>query len=431
MSCEKILVVDGDQSTAGKFELQLTEMGYTVLSIAEAGSDALDKIRVFSPDLILLNISPGSDMHSMEAARAIIQEFQVPVIFLAGQADKDTLLSVLDLPPPDYATKPPREQELQTTISLALNKINSDGGSTASGPDKSDHLWQVKFTCNTDGKITRIHHGSKKTLQNIGIENYQELFPDTHEQEIKAGVASKKPRLVFRRRNEDILSCEYSPLTDNVVNVSISGQRDLQDKITQDGFEHGCLLDILDRLTAAIILFNEDMSITYTNKSAQNLLNHGSCLRNFGGYLSCHNPEITAELKGMVIDKKDHLLSIDRGEEQKALNVLVTSPDSGRLKTDKSQPPTILFAFEITDDYSRIEQVIRSLYHLSPMEAKLVAQLFVTPHLATAASALGITLNTARTHLKRIYSKTRVNRISALIHLIVTGPASVILNIDT
>jgi DNA-binding CsgD family transcriptional regulator len=44
------------------------------------------------------------------------------------------------------------------------------------------------------------------------------------------------------------------------------------------------------------------------------------------------------------------------------------------------------------------------------------------------ATSLGITYNTARTHLKRIYKKTRTNRISSLIHLIITGPVGVVLH---
>ena len=430
MSCGKILVVEDDRSTAGKIEPQLSELGYLVLSITDTGPEAFDKIRRFSPDLMLLDINPGVARENIDTARTIMREFHVPVIFLAGQTDRDTLVRALDTQPLPEKNKPLGVQDLHTTISLALTGKQAGPDNPAARPDRARYLWQVKFTCNTDGKITRIHHGSKKTLQNIGIDNYLELFPDTHEQQIKAGIAGKKPRLVFRKRNEDIICCEYSPLTDNVVNVSVSGLQVPDGQTTRDNIDQVFLLDILDRLNAATILFNDELNIIYSNKSAQSLLNNGACLGNYGGFLTCHNPEITAALKEMARGQKDHLMSIDRGEDQKALNVMVTPLKTGLLTPVENKPTTILFAFEITDDYARIEEVIRSLYHLSPMEAKLVAQLFITPHLATAATTLGITLNTARTHLKRIYSKTRVNRISSLIHLIVTGPASVILNIN-
>ena len=50
------------------------------------------------------------------------------------------------------------------------------------------------------------------------------------------------------------------------------------------------------------------------------------------------------------------------------------------------------------------------------------------PELKDAAQAMGITYNTARTHLKRIYAKTNVNRLSALVHMIVTGPVGLLIH---
>jgi len=428
MSSERILVVDDDRISARKIELQLTELGYVVVSIAENGAEAIDKTRTYSPDLLLMDINLGKGMDCIETARIITQEFHVPVVFLSTKENEDALSGVLESRPLEYVNKPLSEQDLRTTISLALTRMNSDGDAEASKSNIIQHLWQVKFTCNSDGKITRIHHGSKKILLNLGVDNYQDLFPDSHEFQIRQSVVNKKPRIIFKKRKEEIICCEYAPLTDNVINIFISGLQPNNVKDNIGAIDHEYLLDILDRLTAAIILFNEKLNIIYNNKSAELLLCSGTCLENYGGYLTCHHPEITAEFKEMARDQKDHLLSIDRGEAQKALNVLITPLKSSHGKTGDNQATTILFAFEITDDYSRVEEVMRNLYHLSPMEAKLVAQLFTTPQLATAATALGITLNTARTHLKRIYSKTRVNRISSLIHLIVTGPASVILN---
>jgi len=60
--------------------------------------------------------------------------------------------------------------------------------------------------------------------------------------------------------------------------------------------------------------------------------------------------------------------------------------------------------------------------------AVFTARLVKTPYLDEVATSLGITYNTARTHLKRIYKKTRTNRISSLIHLIITGPVGVVLH---
>ena len=430
MSCERILVVDDDQASARRIELQLIKMGYVVVSIAENGPEAIAKAGSFAPDLLLIDINLGRDMDGIETARIIMQKCQVPVVFLSAQADADTLARALDTQPLGYVTKPLRESDLRSTISLALTRMNSNPGPVPPPIPANEALWRIKLTCNTDGRITRTPHDSKTLLQQLGMENIQDLLPAAHGEHVRASVSSKKQQLIFTTIGKTTLLLEYVPVVNGIVNVFITAQPERNSSVNQDNVTPVEYLDTLDHLAAGIILFNENMQIFYSNKSAQRLLSDGTCLKNYHGYLTCEDPEITAELKEIAVDQKDHLFSIERGASRPALHVLVTTLKSGRANVGRNLPTTIMFAFETTTNYARIEEVVRSLYRLSPSEAKVVSQLFITPHLPTAAAALGITLNTARTHLKRIYIKTRVNRISSLIHMIVTGPASIILNTD-
>ncbi|MBF8269109.1 MAG: hypothetical protein HW386_818 [Gammaproteobacteria bacterium] len=282
-----------------------------------------------------------------------------------------------------------------------------------------------------DGKVTRVPQDSKTALQQLGLENIQDLLPATHGEHVKACISNKKTQLVYTTNGKATFSLEYAPVVNGIVNVFIVCQPDQISNLNQDNVTQTELLETLDHLNTGIIIFNENLRIFYTNKSAQRLLTTDSCLKNYYGYLNCKDPGITAELKEIALDQKDHLFSITRDVGRPDLHVLVTTLKSSRANVGRNLPTTILFAFETTADYTRIEEVVRSLYRLSPSEAKLVSQLFISPHLQTAAAALGITLNTARTHLKRIYVKTNVNRIASLIHMIVTGPASIILNTDS
>jgi len=62
-------------------------------------------------------------------------------------------------------------------------------------------------------------------------------------------------------------------------------------------------------------------------------------------------------------------------------------------------------------------------YKLSPGEARLAAALFSGQSLPAAADALGITRNTAKSHLSRIFDKTGARSQSALLKLLALGPA--------
>jgi DNA-binding NarL/FixJ family response regulator len=78
-------------------------------------------------------------------------------------------------------------------------------------------------------------------------------------------------------------------------------------------------------------------------------------------------------------------------------------------------------------DHESLKDVLIKIYSLTPAEAKVVAKLVDNPNLAETAQALGISISTVRTHLKRVYRKTKTHRQSALLHKIVTGPVAMLL----
>jgi DNA-binding CsgD family transcriptional regulator len=69
------------------------------------------------------------------------------------------------------------------------------------------------------------------------------------------------------------------------------------------------------------------------------------------------------------------------------------------------------------------EKNLKQLYNLTPSEAKLAELLASGTDLPSAALQLRVGLNTVRTHLQRIYSKTDTHHQSELVALLLAGPA--------
>lgn len=67
-------------------------------------------------------------------------------------------------------------------------------------------------------------------------------------------------------------------------------------------------------------------------------------------------------------------------------------------------------------------ELLGQLYGLTKMESKLVAELFIAPVLQIAADRCGVTLNTAKTHLKHVFVKCRVCSKAELLRLLALGP---------
>jgi DNA-binding CsgD family transcriptional regulator len=67
-------------------------------------------------------------------------------------------------------------------------------------------------------------------------------------------------------------------------------------------------------------------------------------------------------------------------------------------------------------------QVLRRLYRLTPAEARLANELFAGRSLAESAQAIGISINTARSVLKRVFTKCAVGSQPEFLLLLSLGP---------
>ena len=187
--------------------------------------------------------------------------------------------------------------------------------------------------------------------------------------------------------------------------------------------------EALDHLASGVILTNEHLKVFYKNKSATKILQgSSSAIKLKDGHLSCATPELTAEIHRLVLETSGNTFSLNRGEKLSPLHMLVSPLTSRAINFGHDLPIAVMFLFETVNDAERIEDVIRMLYNLSPTEAKIAARLVFNPHLEEVASSLGITYNTARTHLKRVYIKTDTNRLSSLVHRIMTGPVGILIH---
>ncbi len=117
-------------------------------------------------------------------------------------------------------------------------------------------------------------------------------------------------------------------------------------------------------------------------------------------------------------------LQISRPNGSRPLIVRVTPFSALTLLDDGTDSMAMIFVHDPGAEVKTQEPVLIQLYGLTKAEAHLAAVLASGRSTEEACEFLGITDNTARTHLKHIFSKTDTRRQSELVKLIVNGPAS-------
>lgn len=118
MSRKRILIVEDDGIVAFDLESRLSGLGYEVVGRTASGADALAKVAAARPDLVLMDIMLRGDMDGVEAARTIVNQHRVPVVYLTAHADHITIEKARTTNPYGYILKPFDEDELRTTLEL-------------------------------------------------------------------------------------------------------------------------------------------------------------------------------------------------------------------------------------------------------------------------------------------------------------------------
>lgn len=121
---KRILIVDDEQINVEFFDLMLSKLGFIVEKAAN-GRDALEKVRDFNPDLVMLdNIMPK--MSGWEVTRILkndpeyVEWRDVPIVMFSAMDDVKDKIEGFELGVDDYITKPFNFSEVLARIRSVL-----------------------------------------------------------------------------------------------------------------------------------------------------------------------------------------------------------------------------------------------------------------------------------------------------------------------
>ncbi len=141
----RILVVDDDQNMVLLGSQLVSSLGMIPL-VAFSGQEALDKVRRFRPDLVLLDINmPGMDgFEVIQALKADPATNLTPIIVFSARSAETDKVRALKMGADDYVTKPFSVPELSARIDRLLRRTAAEiSASSTTGLPGSVSLEQV------------------------------------------------------------------------------------------------------------------------------------------------------------------------------------------------------------------------------------------------------------------------------------------------
>lgn len=199
---------------------------------------------------------------------------------------------------------------------------------------------------------------------------------------------------------------------------------DIQTALAAADLQRRGALDALDRLALGVALVDGEGRLAYANPTAEALMRQGNGL-------IVRNGKVRASMAPAI----DQLAQAVRQSAEIALGAGGTVSDVVRLPR-RGKPPlsalvaplladrtllaltgttVIIFLFDPDASTPPTVNILMSLYHLTPAEARLLHALLAGDRISDYAEAAGISINTATTQLKQLFAKTDTGRQSDLI----------------
>lgn len=125
MQKKRIVIVDDEPDFCKLTALGLRELGYDVLTATD-GQKALNLITENRPDLVLMDIGLTGEGDGIELSKQINSYWQIPVVYLTGHTDDETLNRAKATEPFGFVVKPVDCRELRITIEIALYKAKME-----------------------------------------------------------------------------------------------------------------------------------------------------------------------------------------------------------------------------------------------------------------------------------------------------------------
>jgi DNA-binding CsgD family transcriptional regulator len=187
-------------------------------------------------------------------------------------------------------------------------------------------------------------------------------------------------------------------------------------------------LDLVDRLPFGVILTHRHGRIIEMNSRASILVAGENGLRVVDGKITAAACLAAAALQRAIDAAVDPPGGKSSREPRVTVPVMYTHGTIQVVVSPGIHPGmAVLFLFG-PGRFAAEVTVLMDLYGLTPAEAQVACRLAAGESPAKIGNDVGTTLNTVRTHIRRIFTKTGCRTQAEFMHAVLTGPAALASN---
>jgi DNA-binding CsgD family transcriptional regulator/PAS domain-containing protein len=189
---------------------------------------------------------------------------------------------------------------------------------------------------------------------------------------------------------------------------------------------HG-LTDALNNMAQGVMLVDAIGRISFMNRYAEEIVRVGAGLKSVNGIVCAVHPDQTEKLHGLIAlaagkvagRLAGQIMTLSRSAFGRDLSLMV-APLTSSHPAAAGHSAAIVFVTDPDRTAGRKARDLEHLLELTAAESRLAKALAEGKTIAEFAGEAGVSLNTVRSQLKQIFSKTGVSRQSDLVRLVLT-----------
>jgi DNA-binding LytR/AlgR family response regulator len=194
------LIVEDNVIIADDMQSMLEEIGYEIVDNVIVYEQAVEVLKNNHVDLVLIDIILASDKTGIDLGKHIRESYNIPFIFVTSNSDRATVENAKTVKPDGYLVKPFEQQDLYTSIEIALSNFNynkkdlnrdlDDVGESFTSNSvlkdsifvKKQHLYyRIQFSdiqfIKADNVYLEVNTADKKFLVRSPLKDYLEKLP--------------------------------------------------------------------------------------------------------------------------------------------------------------------------------------------------------------------------------------------------------------
>ncbi|MCX6690785.1 MAG: response regulator [Methanoregula sp.] len=164
----KVTIVEDDKVVQNILVQRVKKLGYSVISQFGSGEEVLSQIGESLPNIVLMDINLSGKIDGIETAFRIQSQYNLPIVFVSGNRDDETVRRVNTISGAEYVVKPITDDDLRIAIRLALDKyrfINKLKTRDALYKLLFDQFFGGIIATNMEGIITYVNESARSLIK--------------------------------------------------------------------------------------------------------------------------------------------------------------------------------------------------------------------------------------------------------------------------